>query len=113
MDAEGLGLAYDYLFDFINGSTEFAQAVRQYIPWIETPQDVITFLDNSLQFTTLADTGAGRCHSHVTWSVSRVMSCHIMSYFVILGVLTVLACNLLMCQLFFLTKHQFFFLSIL
>jgi len=37
--------AYDKLFTLIRGNQELADAVGRYIPWVETPEDVITLLD--------------------------------------------------------------------
>ena len=45
-------VAYDRLFDFIQGNEELAAAVHRFIPWVRTPEDVVTFLDmNLLQYT--------------------------------------------------------------
>jgi len=37
--------AYDQLFSFIQDNQELADAVHRFIPWVETPQDVVTLLD--------------------------------------------------------------------
>lgn len=41
--------SYDLLFDYIQGNQEFAHAVSRFIPWVRTPEDVIAFLDCSVQ----------------------------------------------------------------
>jgi len=46
-----LARSYDILFDFIKDNQELATAVGRFIPWIKTPADVRSFLDQRiLQF---------------------------------------------------------------
>lgn len=40
--------AYDKLFDFISESQELADYLHTRIPWIETPEDVVKFIDTNL-----------------------------------------------------------------
>lgn len=48
---QGLALAYDYLFDYIKGNQELAQAVGRYIPWVRTDEDVRRLIETRiLQF---------------------------------------------------------------
>ena len=47
--------AYDQVFPFIKNNQVFATEVHRYIPWVQTPQDVIKLLDNYLAFPTVRD----------------------------------------------------------
>ena len=48
---QGLTLAYDYLFDYINGNQELARAVGRYLPWVRTDEDVRRLIETRiLQF---------------------------------------------------------------
>lgn len=40
--------AYDQLFPYIHENPVFAEAVRRFVPWIKTPEDVVRFLDRQL-----------------------------------------------------------------
>jgi len=39
---------YDAIYPFLEDNEEFAQAVSRYIPWIKTPDDLLTMLDTYL-----------------------------------------------------------------
>ncbi len=48
---QGLALAYDYLFDYIQGNRELAEAVGRFIPWVRTEADVRRLIETRiLQF---------------------------------------------------------------
>ncbi len=48
---QGLATSYDYLFDYIKGNQELAQAVGRFIPWIKTDEDVRRLIETRiLQF---------------------------------------------------------------
>lgn len=44
----GMLRSYDHLFPYIQGNEELARAVSKYVPWVETPEDVIALLDSYL-----------------------------------------------------------------
>jgi len=44
----GMIRSYDILFPFIEGNRELASALSRYIPWVQTPQDVIALMDSYL-----------------------------------------------------------------
>jgi hypothetical protein len=58
-DTLWLFTAYDQLFPYINGNQLFANEVHRYIPWVNTPQDVIKLLDNYLVFPSVRDVSRG------------------------------------------------------
>ena len=41
----GFITSYDYLFPFIQDNQELADSLRRFIPWIQTPADVVRFYD--------------------------------------------------------------------
>jgi hypothetical protein len=47
--------AYDQLFPYIQNNQYFASAVHRFVPWVNTPQDVIRLLDRYLVFSTVRD----------------------------------------------------------
>lgn len=47
--------AYDQVFPYIKDNAVFAAAVNRFIPWINTPSDVIRFLDRWLVFASVRD----------------------------------------------------------
>jgi hypothetical protein len=59
-NAQWLALAYDRLFDFIKDNQEFAGAIHRYVPWVNTPQDVVTLLDTYLLQINIADETVAR-----------------------------------------------------
>jgi hypothetical protein len=58
-DAIQLFDSYDQLFPYIQNNQTFANAVHRYIPWVNTPQDVIRLLDRYLVFSTVRDVNNG------------------------------------------------------
>ncbi len=44
-EIQGYLYAYDYLFDYIKNNQELADAVHRYIPWVQTPDDIIELID--------------------------------------------------------------------
>jgi hypothetical protein len=54
-DALWLFTAYDQVFPYINGNQLFANEVHRYVPWVNTPHDVIKLLDNYLVFPSIRD----------------------------------------------------------
>lgn len=67
--AEGYAQAYDYLYSYICGppdsnghctNTEFANAVHGFVPWVNTPDDVISLIDTYLLQTTYNDSTTNR-----------------------------------------------------
>jgi len=57
--ATDLMTAYDQLFPYIQGNQVFADAVRRFVPWVRTPEDVIRFLDRRLVFASVKDFNRG------------------------------------------------------
>lgn len=57
-DHKHLLKAYDQLYDYIATSQELANALRRYIPWIQTPDDVVRLIDMSLLDTGVQDSRA-------------------------------------------------------
>jgi hypothetical protein len=57
--ASGLITAYDQLFPYIKDNTLFADEVHRFIPWVQTPQDVVRFLDRWLVFSSVKDFNRG------------------------------------------------------
>lgn len=51
--------AYDQVFPYINNNQVFASAVHRFIPWVNTPQDVVRMLDRYLVFSSLRDVDRG------------------------------------------------------
>ena len=48
---QGLAVSYDYLFDYIKGNQELAQAVGRFVPWVRTDEDVRRLIETRiLQF---------------------------------------------------------------
>lgn len=45
MYVEPIMYKYDQLFDYIDGNQELAESIGRYIPWVETPDDVIKLID--------------------------------------------------------------------
>ena len=39
---------YDVIYPFLANNTEFSQAVSRYVPWVKSPDDLITMLDTYL-----------------------------------------------------------------
>ena len=62
---EGYLKSYDYLYDFIDGNQDFADAVNRYVPWVTTPDDVIALIDTYLVRTTYNDVVAQRTNTEV------------------------------------------------
>jgi len=58
--ASGYLRAYEYLFDYINGNQELADAVHRYIPWVITSNDVIALIDTYLINNIYYEWQAGR-----------------------------------------------------
>ncbi|MBX3744364.1 MAG: hypothetical protein KF833_03575 [Verrucomicrobiae bacterium] len=52
--------AYDQLFDFIQGNQPLADAIGRFIPWIQTPTDLIAFFDNHLVQSSMMDNRTAR-----------------------------------------------------
>ncbi len=46
---------YDQLFPYIKDNQVFAAAVHRFIPWINTPQDVVRYLDRYLVWSSVRD----------------------------------------------------------
>ncbi|HJN08710.1 MAG TPA: hypothetical protein QF564_08450 [Pirellulaceae bacterium] len=44
----GLLQSYDFLFDYINGNQELAQAVGRFVPWIQTDEDLRRMIETRL-----------------------------------------------------------------
>ena len=57
--AEQLFTAYDQVFPYISGNQLFANEVHRYVPWVNTPQDVIKLVDNFLVFPSVRDVSRG------------------------------------------------------
>ncbi len=51
--------SYDQLFPYIKDNQIFADAVHRFIPWINTPQDVVRYLDRYLVFASVRDVQRG------------------------------------------------------
>lgn len=51
--------AYDQVFPYIQNNQVFAEAVRRFIPWVNTPQDVVRMLDRYLVFASVRDVKRG------------------------------------------------------
>lgn len=51
--------AYDQVFPYIAGNQVFADAVQRFVPWVNTPQDVIRLLDRYLVFASVRDVKRG------------------------------------------------------
>jgi hypothetical protein len=47
--------AYDQVFPYIQNNQVFADALRRFIPWVATPQDVVRFFDRYLVFASVQD----------------------------------------------------------
>jgi len=45
---DGMVAIYDALFDFLKDNQEFAAAVHRYLPWVQTPADVLALLDTTI-----------------------------------------------------------------
>jgi hypothetical protein len=58
-DTLWLFTAYDQVFPYLNGNQLFANEVHRYVPWVNTPQDVIKLLDNFLVFPSVRDVSRG------------------------------------------------------
>ena len=58
-DALWLFTAYDQVFPYIKDNQLFASEVHRYVPWVNTPQDVIKLLDNYLVFPSVRDVSRG------------------------------------------------------
>jgi Concanavalin A-like lectin/glucanases superfamily len=54
-DPSGYIQAYDYLYPFIAGNQSFANEVHRYVPWVNTPDDVISLIDTYLLQTAYND----------------------------------------------------------
>ena len=57
---------YDLLFPFIQGNEELAKSIRRFVPWVETPADLIKLLDVYLVQTTAKRTMRYLDHTHPT-----------------------------------------------
>lgn len=44
----GLIYSYDYLYDYIRGNQELAQAVSRYLPWVKTDEDVRRLIETRM-----------------------------------------------------------------
>jgi hypothetical protein len=51
--------AYDQVYPYIQDNQAFAEAVHRFIPWINTPQDVVRYLDRGLVFASVRDVHRG------------------------------------------------------
>ena len=58
-DAMWLFQAYDELFPYIQNNQTFANALHRYVPWVNTPADVIYLFDNYLVVPSVRDIGRG------------------------------------------------------
>jgi hypothetical protein len=58
--SDGYMQAYDWLYSYIAGNQELANAVHRYVPWVNTPDDVISLIDTYLLQTIYNDSVAGR-----------------------------------------------------
>lgn len=56
---EWLFESYDQVFPYIKDNQVFANAVHRFIPWVNTPQDVIRLLDRYLVFSSIRDSKIG------------------------------------------------------
>lgn len=54
-DVRGLLIAYDQVFPYIKDNQVFADAVNRFIPWVETPEDVMLLIEQRLIFTAVRE----------------------------------------------------------
>jgi hypothetical protein len=58
-NAASLLKAYDQVFPYIRSNAVFAAAVHRFVPWVNTPEDVIRLIDRRLVFASVRDLHSG------------------------------------------------------